>query len=55
VYATKPMLCAAPGEFLDFSILITPPKDLSQKQSIDEPLSIKKQKTLKANLRNLRT
>jgi hypothetical protein len=49
------MLCAAPGEFLDFSILITPPKDLSQKQSIDEPLSIKKQKTLKANLRNLRT
>jgi len=54
VYSTKPMLCAAPREFLDFSNLTTPIKDLSDEQSIGEPLSFKKQKTLKANLRNLR-
>ena len=54
VYSTKPMLSAAPREFLDFST-ITSPKDLSHEQSNGEPLSFKKQKTLKANLRNLRT
>lgn len=55
VYSTKPMLSAAPREYLDFSILITTPKNLPHIQSNDEPLSIKKQKTLKANLQNLRT
>jgi len=54
VYSTKPMRSAAPQEFLDFSHLMTPPKDLSHKQSNGVPLSIKKQKTLKANLSNLR-
>lgn len=55
VYLTKPMLCAAPREFLDFSNLMTPTKDLSNMQSNGEILNSKKQKTLKANLRNLRT
>ena len=54
VYSTKPMLCAAPREFLDFSNLMTPTKDLSHEQSNGESLSFKKHKTLKANLRNLR-
>ena len=48
------MLCAAPREFLDFSVLMTPTKDFSHEQSSGESLSFKKQKTLKANLRNLR-
>jgi hypothetical protein len=54
VYSTKPMLSAAPREFLDFSTVIPPPKDLASEQGSGEPLSLKKQKTLKANLRNLR-
>ena len=54
VYSTKPMLCAAPLEYLDFSNLMTPTKDLPHEQSNGESLSLKKQKTLKANLRNLR-
>jgi hypothetical protein len=54
VYSTKPMLCAAPLEFLDFSNLKIPAKNLSQAQSNDKSLSLKKQKTLKANLQNLR-
>lgn len=54
VYSTKPMLCAAPLEYLDFSTLMTPTKDLPHKQSNGEALSLRKQKILKANLRNLR-
>jgi len=54
VYLTKPMLCAAPREFLDFSVLITPSKNMTHEQSNGESLSFKKQKTLKENLRNLR-
>jgi len=54
VYSTKPMLSAAPGEFLNFSNLKTPPKILSPEQSNEEAPSFKRQKNLKANLRNLR-
>jgi len=54
VYSTKPMLSAAPREFLDFSTLKTPPQNLSPEQSNNEALSFKRQKNLKANLRNLR-
>jgi hypothetical protein len=54
VYSTKPMLCAAPREFLDFSILKTPAKDLPYEQSNGETLSFKKLKILKKNLRSLR-
>jgi hypothetical protein len=54
VYSTKPMLCAAPLEYLDFSNLTTPTEDFPHEQSSSDSLSFKKQKTLKANLRNLR-
>lgn len=54
VYSTKPMLSAAPGEYLDFTCL----KSLIQEASSEdtnEALSKKKQKILKANMEKLKS
>lgn len=53
VYSTKPMLSAAPHDFLDFSNT-KPSKKHSLPQLQNEPLSKKKMKNLKEKMRNLR-
>lgn len=54
VYSTEPMLSASPKEFLYFSTFKTLPQNSLPEKSNNELLSKKKQKNLKANLRNLR-